>query len=101
MHAMVNYVDNDVGTLVTTLKATGMWSNTLLVFHADNGGEIMAAGVCGGNNWQVEAPLLSLSRSVALWFPRSTALCDPLNGQYGSLALSHIGSRMCSGTCAP
>ena len=28
-----------------------MWNDSLVVFHSDNGGEIMAKGICGGNNW--------------------------------------------------
>jgi arylsulfatase B len=50
MHAMVHLLDINVGAIVDTLKRTGMWNNTLLVFHSDNGGEIMAQ-LCGGNNW--------------------------------------------------
>ena len=51
MHAMVAYLDDAVGKVVGTLKSTGLWEDTLVVFHADNGGEILGAGVCGGNNW--------------------------------------------------
>ena len=109
MHAMVNYLDREVGSVVQLLKDTKQWNNTLVVFHSvtpptlrpqhahfaqgrakhvkiktiirrtpevqcqtsdvalalasfvhvffepfsvqDNGGEIMAAGICGGNNW--------------------------------------------------
>ena len=50
-HAMANYLDDQVGTVVTALQAKGMWEKTLFTFHSDNGGEIMAAGTCGGNNW--------------------------------------------------
>ena len=32
------------------LKETGIWDDALVVFHTDNGGEIMAQ-YCGGNNW--------------------------------------------------
>jgi arylsulfatase I/J len=50
MHAMVWTLDSIVGDIVSTLKETGMWENTLLVFHSDNGGEIMTQ-FCGGNNF--------------------------------------------------
>jgi len=50
MHAMVYTVDLYVGQIVDALRTTGMWDNTLLVFHADNGGEIMTE-FCGGNNY--------------------------------------------------
>ena len=51
MHAMTAYLDHELGRVVDLLQTRGMWNDTLLVFHADNGGEIMAAGICGGNNW--------------------------------------------------
>ena len=51
MHAMTNFVDGMVGRVVDELKALDLWEDTLVVFHADNGGEIMLAGKCGGNNW--------------------------------------------------
>ena len=41
MHQDTN---NVYGKVTAALKAAGMWSNTLLVFSADNGGEITAAG---------------------------------------------------------
>jgi arylsulfatase B len=50
-HAMSNLLDETVGAMVSALKARQMWSTTLFAFHADNGGEIMGAGTCGGNNW--------------------------------------------------
>ena len=50
MHAMVYQLDINVGAIVQTLQETGLWDNALVVFHSDNGGEIMAQ-LCGGNNW--------------------------------------------------
>ena len=41
MHAMVSYLDDEVGQVVKLLKKLDMWKNTLLVFHSDNGGEII------------------------------------------------------------
>lgn len=37
-HAMVNLLDDLVGSLVHEFKAQGLWDNTLLVFTSDNGG---------------------------------------------------------------
>ena len=51
MHAMTAYLDHELGRVVDLLQTRGMWNDTLLAYHADNGGEIMAAGICGGNNW--------------------------------------------------
>mmetsp|Transcript_26164 Transcript_26164/g.43592 ORF Transcript_26164/g.43592 Transcript_26164/m.43592 type:complete len:549 (+) Transcript_26164:25-1671(+) len=50
MHAMVSQLDANIGEIVDLLHETGMWEDTLLVVHSDNGGEIMAQ-YCGGNNW--------------------------------------------------
>ncbi|CAJ1417747.1 unnamed protein product, partial [Effrenium voratum] len=51
MRAMVSFMDEEIGEMVKLLKERGMWEDTLVVFHSDNGGEIMGAGMCGGNNW--------------------------------------------------
>ena len=34
---MVNHVDDVIGTIVTALKAKGMWDNTLIICTSDNG----------------------------------------------------------------
>ena len=46
-----NMLDDLVGQVVDGLEAAGLWDNSLLVFHSDNGGEILGGGLCGGNNW--------------------------------------------------
>ena len=48
-HAMVNYLDDVVGELVTTLKGRGMWDNLLFVTSSDNGGPEYPGG--GANNY--------------------------------------------------
>ena len=50
-HAMANYMDEAVGVVVDALSRRGMFENSLLVFHSDNGGEILGGGICGGNNY--------------------------------------------------
>lgn len=58
-HAMGALLDDEVRRVVLALRETAdvhapngtMWERTLLTFHSDNGGEILFAGVCGGNNW--------------------------------------------------
>ena len=40
-----------LGRVVAAMEQGGLWENALVVLHADNGGEIMGAGTCGGNNW--------------------------------------------------
>lgn len=72
MHAMVNYVDNQLDTIVTLLKSEGVWNSTLMVVHSDNGGEIMVAGVCGGNNYPLRGGKFSnwegeLSSTSRMW----------------------------------
>jgi len=44
MFGMIACLDESVGNVTSALKAAGLWANTLLVFSADNGGEISAAG---------------------------------------------------------
>ena len=56
MHAMVHYLDREIGTVVSTIKQRNLWQESLIVLHADNGGEIMGAGTCGGNNWCASLP---------------------------------------------
>lgn len=51
MSAMTNLVDQYVGQVVASLRASGLWNNTLLVFHGDNGGEIIFGESCAGNNY--------------------------------------------------
>ena len=34
-HAMIAFMDESVGNITRTLKAVGMWPNTLLVFSSD------------------------------------------------------------------
>lgn len=55
-HAMASLLDHEVARVVAALHERSspsglMWDSTLLVFHSDNGGEILFAGLCGGNNW--------------------------------------------------
>jgi len=71
MSAMVAYMDDEVGRVSGALRDRGMFDSSLLVFHADNGGEIMGAGICGGNNWPLSGGKFSnwegkhASRAVA------------------------------------
>ena len=48
-HAMVNYLDDVVGDLVSALKSRGMWDNLLFVTSSDNGGPEYPGG--GANNY--------------------------------------------------
>lgn len=38
MRAMTNFLDDAVGQMVAALEANGLWNDTLIVGHADNGG---------------------------------------------------------------
>lgn len=44
---MIACLDESVGNITNALKTKGLWENTLVIFSADNGGEITSAG----NNW--------------------------------------------------
>ena len=48
---MASALDESVGNLTASLKALGMWSNTLLVFSSDNGGPALVGGPSFANNF--------------------------------------------------
>ena len=52
MAAMTNLIDQYVGQIVDSLKSIpGMWENSIVVFHGDNGGDIFCVDTCAGNNY--------------------------------------------------
>ena len=57
--AITNLVDSYIGRVVDALKAKGMWSNTLLVLSADNGGLTIADGFGGANNFPLRGGKIS------------------------------------------
>ena len=56
-HAMVNYLDDVVGDLVSALKSRGMWDNLLFVTSSDNGGPEYRGG--GANNYPLRGGKLT------------------------------------------
>lgn len=62
--AMVEYLDLTISKVVDALKEKGMWNNTLLLFHSDNGGELPFASQKGGgagcNSPLVSFPMILL-----------------------------------------
>jgi len=40
-HAMVSFLDDQLGNITTTMKNLGMWENTLMILTSDNGGYVM------------------------------------------------------------
>ena len=51
-HAMVNYLDDVVGEVVSALKDKGLWDNLLFVTSSDNGGPVRSG--FGGNNYPLK-----------------------------------------------
>ena len=56
-HAMVNYLDDVVGEVVSALKNRGMWDNVLFVTSSDNGGPEYPGG--GANNYPLRGGKLT------------------------------------------
>ena len=44
---MATAMDSAIGHVVSALKESGLYNDTLIVFTSDNGGQIFS----GGNNW--------------------------------------------------
>jgi arylsulfatase I/J len=44
-------MDLQIGLLVDSLKDSGMWENTLIMWGSDNGGPVYRNGDSGANNW--------------------------------------------------
>merc|ERR1719506_2232304 len=51
---MVNFVDEAIGNVTNKLKKEGLWDNTLIIVHADNGGPIYNSGKAGANNYPLK-----------------------------------------------
>lgn len=45
-HAQIEFLDGQLGNLTDLYKASGMWDNTLMVLHSDNGGYTKHLGPC-------------------------------------------------------
>jgi len=58
-HAMTYYIDEAIGNVTQKIKDEGMWDDTLIVVHADNGGPIYAAGTAGANNYPLKGGKMS------------------------------------------
>merc|ERR1712066_127129 len=58
-HAMVYFVDEAIGNVTKLIKDEGIWDNTLIVLHADNGGPIYMSGDSGANNYPLKGGKMS------------------------------------------
>jgi len=57
--AMVNHLDDMIGSVVEQLKSKGMWDNTVVAFGSDNGGPIYQNGSAGANNYPLRGGKMS------------------------------------------
>merc|ERR1712070_175865 len=58
-HAMVHFVDEAIGNVTQLLRSEGLWDDTLVVLHADNGGPIYNHGNAGANNYPLKGGKMS------------------------------------------
>ena len=64
--AMISHLDGLLPSVVSALKAKGMWNNTLFVVTSDNGGPLAKTGApglqstSGGNNWPLRGGKIGL-----------------------------------------
>ena len=66
---MVNFLDIIIGNITTKLKNNGQWDNTLIVFSADNGGEVNLDET-SANNYPLRYCLYLLSNSSFILFTK-------------------------------
>lgn len=74
--AMVEALDENIGTIINYLKANGLYENTLLIFTSDNGGLSTAEGsptsnlpLRGGKGWLYEG---GIREPLIIKFPGTT-----------------------------
>jgi len=58
-HAMTYYIDEAIGNVTQKIKDEGIWNDTLIIAHADNGGPVYASGTAGANNWPLKGGKMS------------------------------------------
>ena len=80
-HAMVNFLDDQVGFIVETLKALNMWNSTLLVFTSDNGGYVKSdEGGCNTTSGHSLDPRTDTGHGIACFNGEAGANNYPLRG---------------------
>jgi hypothetical protein len=70
--AMASEMDTGVGEIVASLKATGAYNSTLIIFTSDNGGPTNGFEGTQSNNYPLrESSLLLVASSFLLWCHRT------------------------------
>jgi len=58
-HALTYYIDEAIGNVTQKLQDEGIWNDTLIIAHADNGGPVYASGIAGANNYPLKGGKMS------------------------------------------
>lgn len=80
-HAMVNFLDDQLLNITTTMKELGMWNNTLMILSSDNGGYVKAPqGACNTTTSSSPRPDTDIGHGTTCFNGEAGANNYPLRG---------------------
>ena len=80
-HAMVSYLDDQIANVTGTMRALGMWDNTLMILSSDNGGYVKSpSGACVSETTAPELPSSDRGHGTSCFNGEAGANNWPLRG---------------------